>query len=146
MITIGMALIGLSLLGMFLWWRGILFNQRWLMWIFVWAVFLPQIGNQVGWFSAEMGRQPWVVYGLLRTSDALSEAVTANQVWFSLIMFTVIYLILFLLFIYLLNKKIKHGPDTTKMEQHRPGQELIANLIGQSAPATPSDPSTEPKP
>ena len=128
MIAIGMALIGLSLLSVFLWWRGVLFQQRWLLWVFVWAVFLPQIGNQVGWFTAEMGRQPWVVYGLLRTSDALSEAVTTNQVWFSLIMFTFIYLLLFILFIYLLNKKIQHGPDASEMVQHRPGQEQMASL------------------
>jgi cytochrome d ubiquinol oxidase subunit I len=64
----------------------------------------------VGWFAAEMGRQPWVVYGLLRTSDALSKSVQANQVLFSLILFMVIYLLLFILFIYMVNKKIKHGP------------------------------------
>ena len=63
----------------------------------------------MGWFSAEMGRQPWVVYGLLRTSDALSKAVKADQVIFSLFLFTFIYSVLFALFIYLLNKKIQHG-------------------------------------
>lgn len=129
MVAIGMALIGLSMLSVFLWWRGKLFQQRWLLWVFVGAVFLPQIGNQVGWFTAEMGRQPWVVYGLLRTSDALSEAVTASQVLFSLIMFSFIYLVLFLLFIYLLNKKIQHGPEALEMVQHRPGQEEMANLL-----------------
>jgi cytochrome bd ubiquinol oxidase subunit I len=134
MISIGMALIGLSLLSVFLWWRGVLFQQRWLLWVFVWAVFLPQIGNQVGWFTAEMGRQPWVVYGLLRTSDALSEAVTANQVLFSLIMFSLIYLLLFILFIYLLNKKIKHGPDDLDSEQHRPGQAEMVNMLNPKTP------------
>ncbi|MEO1382284.1 MAG: cytochrome ubiquinol oxidase subunit I [Bacteroidota bacterium] len=110
MISIGMFLIGLTLYASFRWWKGDLFQQKWLLQVFVLSVILPQIANQVGWYAAEMGRQPWVVYGLLRTSDALSQAVTANQVWFSLIMFTIIYLILFTLFIYLLNKKIKHGP------------------------------------
>lgn len=80
------------------------------MWIFVWAVFLPQIANQVGWYTAEMGRQPWVVYGLLRTSDALSKAVKSEHVLISLILFTLVYSILFVLFLYLMNKKIKHGP------------------------------------
>jgi len=83
---------------------------------FVLAVLLPQIGNQVGWYSAEVGRQPWVVYGLLRTSDGLSRAVNAEQVWFSLILFTLVYLLLFVLFIYLLNKKIKHGPEEPEDE------------------------------
>ncbi|OYX91824.1 MAG: hypothetical protein B7Y19_04925 [Sphingobacteriales bacterium 24-40-4] len=84
--------------------------------IFSFSVLLPQLANQLGWFSAEMGRQPWVVYGLLRTSDALSKAVTANQVLASLMMFTFIYLVLFLLFIYLLNKKIQHGFDEPETE------------------------------
>jgi len=109
MIAIGMLLIGLTLISLFLWWKGKLFNQRWLMIVFSFSVLLPQIANQVGWYSAEVGRQPWVVYGLLRTSDALSENVKAEQVLFSLILFTVVYIILFSLFIYLLNKKIQHG-------------------------------------
>lgn len=111
MVAIGMALIGLSLLGWFLWWRGQLFRYRWFLWLLVWAVLLPQIANQAGWFAAEMGRQPWVVYGLLRTSDALSRAVTANQIVFSLVLFTLVYLILLALFLYLLNRKIQHGPE-----------------------------------
>lgn len=113
MITTGMIIIGLTLFAMFLWWRGKLFNYKWLMAVFSFSVLLPQIGNQVGWFSAEMGRQPWVVYGLLRTSDALSKSVKANQVMFSLILFTFIYTVLFALFIYLLNKKIQHGFEET---------------------------------
>jgi len=110
MIAIGMILIALTVYASWLWWRGKLFDKRWLMLVFAWAVLLPQIGNQVGWFTAEMGRQPWVVYGLLRTSDGLSKNVQAQQVLFSLILFTLVYTILFILFLYLLNKKIKHGP------------------------------------
>jgi cytochrome d ubiquinol oxidase subunit I len=111
MVAIGFTLIGLSVLGTFFWWRGILFKQKWFLWIFVFSVFLPQIANQVGWITAEVGRQPWIVYGLLRTSEGLSKAVEAGQVWLSLILFTLIYIGLFILFIYLLNEKIKHGPD-----------------------------------
>jgi cytochrome d ubiquinol oxidase subunit I len=110
MVASGMLMIGITLLACFFWWRNKLFDKRWLLWAFVWAVLLPQIANQAGWFAAEMGRQPWVVYGLLRTSDALSKSVTANQVLFSLILFLGVYFILFLLFIYLLNRKIQHGP------------------------------------
>lgn len=129
MVAIGMILILLTLYASFQWWRGKLFDQKWLLWVFVAAVLLPQIANQVGWFSAEMGRQPWVVYGLLRTSDALSKVVTANQVLFSLIMFFFIYLILFALFIYLLNKKIKHGPYDEDMEDDRPKQRDMAEVF-----------------
>ncbi|HCD51630.1 MAG TPA: cytochrome ubiquinol oxidase subunit I [Balneolaceae bacterium] len=111
MISIGMALIGLTLIASFFWWKGTLFEQRWLLWIFVPSVLLPQIANQAGWFAAEMGRQPWVVYNLLRTSDAFSANVTANHVLFSIILFGFVYLLLFILFIYMLNKKIHHGPE-----------------------------------
>jgi cytochrome d ubiquinol oxidase subunit I len=111
MVAIGFTLIGISLLGVFFWWRGTLFKKRWMLWIFVFSVLLPQIANQIGWITAEVGRQPWIVYGLLRTSEGLSKAVEAGQVWFSLILFTIIYAGLFILFIYLLNEKIQHGPE-----------------------------------
>jgi cytochrome d ubiquinol oxidase subunit I len=119
MIAIGMGLIGLSLLGVFLWWRGLLFAEVWwvrryILPLMVLSVLGPQIANQLGWFSAEVGRQPWIVYGLLRTSDALSKAVAADAVLTSLILFTIIYFLLFLLFIFLLNEKIQHGPEQEK--------------------------------
>ncbi|MEM8527571.1 MAG: cytochrome ubiquinol oxidase subunit I [Bacteroidota bacterium] len=129
MVAIGMALIGLTLFASFQWWRGKLFERKWLLSVFVFAVILPQLANQFGWFAAEMGRQPWVVYGLLRTSDALSATVTANQVLFSLIMFTIIYVLLFGLFIYLLNKKIKHGPDDLQLKESRPMQKEITDVL-----------------
>lgn len=110
MISIGMFFIGLTLYASYLWWRGELFDKKWLLKIFAFSVLLPQIANQAGWFAAEMGRQPWVVYGHLKTSQAFSQEVSANQILFSLILFFVVYAILFLLFLYSLNKKIKHGP------------------------------------
>jgi len=112
MVAIGMFLIALSLFGLWQWKRGKLFEKKWLLWTFVFTALLPQIANQFGWFTAEMGRQPWVVYGLLRTSDALSKSVQANQVLFSLILFFIVYFVLFLLFVYLMNKKIQSGLDS----------------------------------
>lgn len=126
MVAIGFSLIGLSLLGLFYLWRGSLFEKKWLLKLFVLSVFLPQAANQLGWFSAEVGRQPWIVYGLLRTSDALSKAVVADQVIFSLILFMLIYALLLVLFLYLLNEKIQHGPaesDLTPSEYEK--QKLI---------------------
>ena len=117
MVAIGMLLIALTLYASFLLWRGKLYNKRWLLHIFVWSVLLPQIGNQVGWFAAEMGRQPWIVYKLLRTSEALSKSVSANQILFAIILFTVIYIILFALFIYLMKKKIVHGIDEHETQE-----------------------------
>lgn len=110
MISIGMFLIALTFYACFLWWKGKLFESKWLMWIFSFSVLLPQIANQAGWFAAEMGRQPWIVYGHLRTSEGFSQEVSNNQILFSLILFLVVYTLLFLLFLYSLNKKIKHGP------------------------------------
>ncbi|MFT3783878.1 MAG: cytochrome ubiquinol oxidase subunit I [Nibricoccus sp.] len=115
MIAVGFALIGLALLGAFFWWRGKLVENRSYLWLLVFAVLGPQIANQAGWWSAEVGRQPWIVYGLLRTSDALSKAVRAEAVIASLILFTVVYTLLFALFVYLLNDKIKHGPDESDL-------------------------------
>jgi cytochrome d ubiquinol oxidase subunit I len=110
MISIGMFFIFLTLYASFLWWRGKLFDKRWLLRIFTFSVLLPQIANQAGWFAAEMGRQPWIVYGHLRTSEGFSQEVSSHQILFSLILFLAIYTLLFLLFIYSLNKKIKLGP------------------------------------
>jgi cytochrome d ubiquinol oxidase subunit I len=129
MVMIGMTMIALTLLASFLWWKNQLFNKKWLLVIFVFSALLPQIANQVGWFAAEMGRQPWVVYGLLRTSDALSKSVYANQVWFSLILFTLIYIVLFILFVYMIDKKIKHGPYDETIDDDRPLQSEISNVL-----------------
>nr|AOE07207.1 cytochrome D ubiquinol oxidase subunit I [uncultured bacterium] len=135
MIAIGMFFIALTLYACFLWWRGTLFTNKWVLKTFVFSVILAQIGNQVGWFAAEMGRQPWVVYGHLRTSEAFSQAVTANQIVFSLILFFVVYALLLFLFLYLLTKKIKHGPydeDDTDMEERRFTKEItnqVANTL-----------------
>ncbi len=111
MVALGMFFIGITVLAAILWWRGTLFSKKWLMWVFVFAVVGPYIANELGWAAAEIGRQPWIVYGLLRTSDAASPAVGAAEVLGSIIMFGLIYLILFGIWLYLLNAKIKAGPE-----------------------------------
>ena len=111
MVAIGMLLILISLITAFLHWRGLLEKWPWYLKILVPAVILPQLANQLGWMTAEVGRQPWIVYGLLRTEDAASKVVTAGEVWTSIIMFTLIYILLFAMFLFLLDRKIKHGPE-----------------------------------
>ena len=101
MVSIGMLLILLSASGVFFWWRGTLFEKRWLLWIFVPAVLLPQAGNQLGWISAEVGRQPWIVYGVMKTSDAVSPIAT-SQVAVTLLAFIVVYGLLGLVGFYLI--------------------------------------------
>lgn len=111
MVAVGTALLLLAGLGVWAWRRGTLWDQRWLLRLFVVSVLGPQAANQLGWFAAEIGRQPWIVYGLLRASEGLSKVVTANLIWTSLVMFTVIYLLLFGLFLFLLDQKIRRGPE-----------------------------------
>jgi cytochrome d ubiquinol oxidase subunit I len=128
MVAIGFTLIAISLLGLILWWRKKLYEAKWYLYVLIFSVLLPQIANQLGWISAEVGRQPWIVYGLLRTSDGLSKAVETGQIWFSLILFLLIYTLLFVLFIYLLNEKIKKGPEhSDETSELYPQQKHIMN-------------------
>jgi cytochrome bd ubiquinol oxidase subunit I len=126
MVGLGVLLLGLTLLGLFFLWRRRLFEQRWLLWVFVFAVVAAFAANQLGWVAAEVGRQPWVVYGLLRTSDGLSRAVGADAVLGSIAMFGIIYLLLFAVWVYVLNDKIQHGPE----EAHEmPGATTALGLL-----------------
>jgi len=118
MVAIGFGLFAIAVLGVSEWWRGKLFQKRWLLWVMVFSVLGPQLANQLGWFAAEVGRQPWIVYGLLRTSDGLSAIVKANAIVTSLILFAAVYALLFAVFVYLLNDKIQHGPDDADLEPH----------------------------
>ena len=93
------------------WKRGRLDASPKLLWSLVCAVIFPHIALQTGWICAEVGRQPWVVYNLLKTANAVSTVIDRNQVIASLILFALIYSLLFALFLFLLDKKIKHGPE-----------------------------------
>lgn len=115
MVAVGAAMILVAGLGFLYFWHGSLFERRWLLWLLVLSVLGPQVANQCGWCAAEVGRQPWIVYHLLRTPAGLSEVVKANSVLASIILFILIYLLLFALFVYLLNDKIRHGPDATDL-------------------------------
>ena len=118
MVGIGFALLAIALLGCYLSWRNQITRHRWLLWILVFSVLGPELANELGWFAAEVGRQPWIVYGLLRTPEGLSAVVEADAVLASLILFTFIYILLFAVFIYLLNHKIQHGPDPDDLVPH----------------------------
>ena len=111
MVGLGMYFIGLTLLGLFLLWRKTLFQRRWLLWLFVLSVPAPYIANQAGWVATEVGRQPWVVYGLLRTTDAVSKSIAGEEVLGSILLFGFIYLALFALWLVVMNEKIQHGPE-----------------------------------
>jgi cytochrome d ubiquinol oxidase subunit I len=111
MVALGMVFIGLTVLAAFYRWRGTLFQQRWLLAIFVVAVLGPYAANQAGWVAAEVGRQPWAVQNLLRTEHSVSSGVPGGQILGSILMFTVIYALLFAVWVYVLNHKIHQGPE-----------------------------------
>ena len=81
------------------------------MWLFVITVFLTLVSTIAGWWTAEVGRQPWIVYGLLPTELAVSPTLSTTDVAISMVMFLVLYAILLAVFLFLLNNKIQHGPD-----------------------------------
>lgn len=102
------------------WKRKKILESKWTLRFLIISVLFPEIGNQLGWYAAEMGRQPWAVYGLLRTSDAVSPGISPGEVIFSLVLFSLIYLLLFILFIYLVDRKIEHGPEVVEdIEEYR---------------------------
>jgi cytochrome bd ubiquinol oxidase subunit I len=89
---------------------GRLFKADWLLKIMVPAVVLPHIANNLGWMTAELGRQPWTIYKVQTTSEGVSPNVTAPMVLGSLILFVLLYALLGVLFLYLLDRRIKRGP------------------------------------
>lgn len=106
----GLMVLSILLAGFFLW-RGTLVHAKRTLILLMCSVLFPYISNQAGWYTAEFGRQPWIVYKLLKTSQGVSHSINAGQVVGSLVMFAVIYVMLFSLFIFLLNRKIQHGPE-----------------------------------
>ncbi len=111
MVAIGILLILYALYSAIVWSKFQFHKPKWYLKLSMIMFIFPTFGNQLGWISAEVGRQPWIVYGLLRTKDAVSTVVSSGEVLFSLILFTLLYLALLILFIYLMVKKIKQGPN-----------------------------------
>ena len=92
-------------------WRKKLYETKWLLWILMLSFPLPYVANTAGWMTAEMGRQPYVVYGLMRTIDGFSKSVSSANVWFTLLGFLGMYTLLAILFLFLVQREIAHGPE-----------------------------------
>ncbi|AEI14100.1 cytochrome bd ubiquinol oxidase subunit I [Flexistipes sinusarabici DSM 4947] len=114
MVCLGFIFIVLSLLAFIYSKKDSLENKRWFLKLMLYAIPLPYIAAQLGWIVAEIGRQPWIVYGVMKTSDAVSKSVTAGQVWMSLIGFFIFYGILAVVDLFLLTKFSKKGPEPEK--------------------------------
>jgi cytochrome d ubiquinol oxidase subunit I len=104
----------LMLVSAFLLWRGRLATSRWVLWALLLSFPLPYIANTAGWMTAELGRQPWLIYGLMRTSEGFSNTVSASNGLFTLIGFMGLYTLLGLLFTVLVYREIDIGPDPTR--------------------------------
>jgi cytochrome d ubiquinol oxidase subunit I len=116
MIALGMLFFALALLGGVLLALKRLSDTKWFLRILLLSAPLPLLASEFGWIAAEVGRQPWAVYGILKTADAHSLVVPAGQILFTLVMFGLIYSLLFVMFIFLLMKLIKKGPEKIAAE------------------------------
>ena len=110
MVGLGTLLIAAMVIAGFLLWRGALFRARWMLWVLLLAVPFPYIATTAGWITAEVGRQPWLIYGLMRTAEGVSPRVSAGNGLFTLLGFMGLYLVLGILFLWLVWREIEHGP------------------------------------
>ncbi len=111
MITLGTLFILIMAFAVFQWWRGKLDISHWLHWVLLLAFPFPYIANTLGWMTAELGRQPWLIYNLYHTRDGYSKVVSNGDTIFTLIGFTGLYFVIGLLFLGLVGREITHGPD-----------------------------------
>jgi cytochrome d ubiquinol oxidase subunit I len=112
MIVMGPALAGIGFLAVVLFlWKRRLYTNRFVLSLLVLSVFIGEMTITAGWWTAEIGRQPWVVYNVLATADGVSTVLSATDVLLSLGMFLVLYGLLLVLFLFLLNRRIQEGPE-----------------------------------
>jgi cytochrome d ubiquinol oxidase subunit I len=116
MVGLGTIFIAVMLISAFLLWRGKLFQARWMLWILVLCLPFPYIANTAGWMTAELGRQPWLVYNLMRTADGYSKNVSAGNGMFTLLGFMGMYTVLGILFLFLVRREIELGPGQHQAE------------------------------
>jgi len=110
MVGLGGAMILISILGLYWNWRGTLANKKTFLKLMVASIFFPFLANTFGWVMSEIGRQPWIVNGLMKTAEAVSPNVSAGSVLFSLITFSLVYTLLAIAMVTLFIKVIKQGP------------------------------------
>jgi cytochrome d ubiquinol oxidase subunit I len=111
MVGLGTIFIAVMLLAALMLWRQKLFDSRGMLWALMLCVPLPYIANTAGWMTAELGRQPWLIYGLMRTAHGVSPQVGAGNAWFTLIGFMGLYIVLGILWLFLVYREIEDGPE-----------------------------------
>jgi len=118
MVGLGTLFIAVTVVAGFLLWRRQLFQARWMLWILMLTLPFPFIANTAGWMTAELGRQPWLVYGLMRTADGYSKNVSAGNGLFTLLGFLGMYMVLGILFLFLVRREIEIGPTSEMAAGH----------------------------
>jgi cytochrome d ubiquinol oxidase subunit I len=121
MIGLGTIFVAVTLTALFLLWRRRLFQTTWLLWVLMLSAPFPYIANTAGWMTAELGRQPWLVYGLLRTSEGASPLVSSGNALFTLLGFLGLYALLGLLFLFAVFHTIHKGPGEAEQPRQAGG-------------------------
>ena len=111
MVGLGTIFIGIMVIATWLLWRGRLFQSRAMLWVLMLSLPFPYIANTAGWITAEVGRQPWLIYGLMRTEGGISQTVSSGNGTFTLLGFMGLYMVLGMLFLFLVGREIAHGPE-----------------------------------
>jgi cytochrome d ubiquinol oxidase subunit I len=111
MAGLGTLFVLLMIIANFQRWRGRLEKTRWLLWVLMLAFPFPYIATTAGWLTAELGRQPWLIYNLLLTTQGVSSVLNGGDVLFTLIGFTGLYFVLGVLFLFMVGREIAHGPE-----------------------------------
>jgi cytochrome d ubiquinol oxidase subunit I len=112
MVGLGTCFVAIMAVSLFLLWRGILFKARWMLWILMLSAPFPFVANTAGWMTAELGRQPWLIYGLMRTENGFSTMVSSGNAMFTLLGFMGMYTVLGILFLFLIRREVEHGPGS----------------------------------
>jgi cytochrome d ubiquinol oxidase subunit I len=114
MVGLGTIFIAVTVFSVILLWRGTLFRFKPMLWVLMLMLPFPYIANTAGWMTAELGRQPWLIYGLLRTSEGYSRSVTAGNGMFTLLGFMGMYTVMAILFLFLVRREIEIGPEPVR--------------------------------
>ena len=120
MAGLGTLFIAVMTLAILLLWRRKLFSTRWLLWVIMLCLPFPYIANTAGWLTAEVGRQPWLVYGLMRTDVGYSANVSAGNGLFTLLGFMGLYAVLAIFFLFLVHREIADGPGVRPNVEPQP--------------------------
>ena len=135
MVGLGTILIGVMALASLSLWRGRLYHTNGLLWLLMLMLPFPYIATTAGWITAEVGRQPWLIYGLMRTAVGHSPKVTAGSGLFTLLGFMGLYSLLAVLFLFLVHREVEHGPEAEGGHSpHKPAavDDLAQRAVGRA--------------